>query len=426
MIDFLDNYMNHIATTPNQYHIELAQATINQRWDDTTQIYTIKEQKAYPFEDEYEEHEVWLSTISDDLTNTAKVYSDFISVLFKDIDHKQNYKGQYYKLTLSEDEGEETYLCYDRINKLSVVAETKIVRCNNTLRWKTNSGKIVEFPCYLGTDISSTNNQISKSGIVPNVRMIILVQANEFTKQIVNNQRFMFGHSTVFKVEETNNFMTEQGTNGEITSIKLYVSYSPMTPYDNKEINICDYFSSNYSLTIDQDDIEQENGFIGQLNATTTNDGEIVTLPLRWVSDNEEVVTIDKDGNFEIVGNVGETATIKCYIEDNQDVYDSIQVSVVQTYPLLKMIQTTPNNVTELFQGEQISIKCGVYIEGIAQSDVVTCVPSGANEKCYKITTTTDGFNIKNCGSSKIPLTLTFIANGCQDKVMNIKLLNLI
>ena len=74
MIDFLDNYMNHIATTPNQYHIELAQATINQRWDDTTQIYTIKEQKAYPFEDEYEEHEVWLSTISDDLTNTAKVF----------------------------------------------------------------------------------------------------------------------------------------------------------------------------------------------------------------------------------------------------------------------------------------------------------------------------------------------------------------
>ena len=98
MLEFLENYMNHIAQTPKEYHRGLIQATIDSRWEDTTQIHTIKEQSALPFVDEYTEYEAWVDVITDNLINTSKVYSDFVRVLFQDIDHKQNYKGQYYKM----------------------------------------------------------------------------------------------------------------------------------------------------------------------------------------------------------------------------------------------------------------------------------------------------------------------------------------
>ena len=193
------NYTDNIAQTPKEYWNGLHQATIDTMWRDTTQIYTVKEQNALPFTDEYTEYEAWVATVSDDLINYSKVYSDFVRLSFRDLDHKQNYKGQYYKMAL-DGEHEETYICYDRINKTTLTADFKIVRCNNVLTWIDEYGNIIKQPCYLGTDVTSTNNLIGKDGIIPNARLIILIQANDFTKSIVKNQRFMFEHSTAFKV----------------------------------------------------------------------------------------------------------------------------------------------------------------------------------------------------------------------------------
>ena len=191
------NYLDKIVQTPKEYYQGLVQATINDQWINTTQLFTIKEQSALPFVDEYIEYEAWVDVISDNLINTSKVYSDFVRVLFQDIDHKQNYKGQYYKMAL-DGKHEEYYICYDRMRTLEQVADFSCVRCNNVLTWIDEYGKIVEMPCYLGTDISSTNNLINKDGTVPNTRLIILVQANDYTMSIVKNQRFMFQHSTAF------------------------------------------------------------------------------------------------------------------------------------------------------------------------------------------------------------------------------------
>ena len=58
MLEFLQNYLDNIAETPKQYYDNLHQATINSRWEDTTQLYLVKEQKALPFKDEYEEYEM--------------------------------------------------------------------------------------------------------------------------------------------------------------------------------------------------------------------------------------------------------------------------------------------------------------------------------------------------------------------------------
>lgn len=421
----VDNYKKNIAVTPRENWQSLHQATLDDMWNDTTQIYTIKEQNALPFTDEYTEYEAWISTVSDDLINYSKVYSDFVRLFYRDLNHKQNYKGQYYKMNL-DGEHEETYICYDRMNLTTLTADFKVVRCNNVLTWIDEYGNIITLPCYLGTDITSTNNLIGKDGIVPNMRMIILVQANEFTKSIVKNQRFMFEHSTAFKVEEVNNFMQEQGTDGQVTCIKIYINYSAILPSDNIEINICDYYDVDYTLEIDQKDIEQVKDFEGTLMATVKNLEEVVDMPVNWSTSDKTVVTINENGNYKIVGKIGDKATITCFMQDNKDIKDSIEITVVNNVITNKTIVINPNDITILKERQNISFICKVYNEGEELSDNVTCVASNVNTNCYNLTQTTNGYFLEIKKKSNTPLILTFSADDCEDFVMSIKLIGLL
>ena len=422
-----NNYIENIAQTPKDYWNGLHQATIDTMWNDTTQIYTIKEQNAYPFTDEYTEYEAWVATVSDDLINYSKVYSDFVRLSFRDLDHKQNYKGQYYKIAL-DGEHEEYYICYDRMNKTTLTADFKVVRCNNVMTWIDEYGNIITLPCYLGTDVTSTNNLIGKDGIVPNARLIILVQANDFTKSIVKNQRFMFEHSTAFKVEEVNNYMQEQGTDGQVTCIKIYINYSAIIPNDNTELNICDYYDVNYTVNIDQEDmIEQVKGFTGKLSATVKDlDNVVDNIPVLWKSSDTTVVKIDDDGNYEIVGENNDEATITCSLSVNKDIQDSIKIKVVDSVITNKVIVINPNNINILKERDKVGFICKVYNEGEELSDTVTCVASNVPETCYELTPTTNGYFLEIKKKFVRPLILTFSADDCADYVMAIKLIGLL
>ena len=421
-----ESYTKNIAQTPEEYWNGLHQATIDTMWDDTTQIYPIKEQSALPFTDEYTEYEAWVATVSDDLINYSKVYSDFVRLSYRNLNHKQNYKGQYYKFAL-DGEHEETYICYDRMNKTTLTADFKVVRCNNVLTWIDKYGNVIKQPCYLGTDVTSTNNLIGKDGIVPNARLIILIQANDFTKSIVKNQRFMFEHTTAFKVEEVNNYMQEQGTDGQVTCVKIYINYSAITPNDNVELNICDYYDVDYSIKIDQDNIEQINGFTGTLTATVKNLDEVIdNANIIWETSDKTVVTIDNNGNYKVVGSSGDKATITCKLKENPTIKDSIMVEVVGTVVSNPVIVVNPNDITTLKEKQSIAFVPKVFNEGDELPIPVTCVPSGAMPLCYTLIPVTNGYLLTILKKSNKPLTLTFSASGCIDYVMNIKLIGLL
>jgi len=413
------NYVDNIIRTPNDSYKDLVQATIDSQWENTTQLYNIKEQQGLPFVDDYMEYEAWVDTISDTLVNTNKDYSNFVRILFRDIDHKQNYKGQYYKLCL-DGEHEETYICYDRMKKLSQTCEFKCVRCNNILTWMDKDGNIYTYPCYLGTDISSTNNLINKDGIIPNTRMIILVQANENTKSIIRNQRFMFEHTTTFKVEEINNYMQEQGTDGEVTCVKIYIDYSTILPTDNTTLNVCDYYLNTYKLTIQEKDILQLANANGKLNAILQRNGEIVTEELEWSCDNSTIYLQD-DGNYYVMGGVGDETTVTCKMKNNPNIFDTTKITIVEDYLPDKKIKVYPV-ITELSEKSSVEFNCKVYVEGDKTSEVVACVASGVNSSNYQLTETLDGYKLTNIKKTTKPLQLKFSAENCDDVIMTIKL----
>jgi len=332
-MEFLNNYLFNIKQSPKDYYHDLNQATVNHRFEDTTQIRTVKEQMVslHPFEwlDEYREYEAWVDTVSDLMVQYNKVYSDFIEVLPKDVDHPQNYRGQYYKLAL-DNENEETYLCYDTINNLEQLPNFKLVRCNNVLTMIDKNNKIKRYPCYLGVDISSTNDYVAKSGIIPNSRMIVMIQVNEDTKTIVNNQRFMFEHKSCYEIEEINDFMQEEGTNGTVTIMRLYVKYTPLMPRDNTELNLCDYYMNEHEITEDEP-ITTKTLVVDPIR-TTIKEGDTLDINVKVIDDSDNVLSQDftyscnwEDNEYYTITKTANGLTIENIQSSDEPLYITIK-----------------------------------------------------------------------------------------------------
>ena len=450
MIDFYNNYLTNVYQTPDEKHRSLHQATLNKRFDDTTQLRVIKEQlletdssdffKPYEDDNNYSSHEVWLSTVSDDLINTNKSFSDFVDIMFKDMSHTTNYKGQYYKIDYTDNgDNYDYYICYDTINELSIPMRTKCVRCNNILRWiDDESGDIIEFPCYLGNDISSTNDYVTKKITVPNMRMIVFVQANQWTRKIVRNQRFMFEHKTAFTVEEIDNFSKERKANGEVTYIKLYLQYSAILPNDNKEENLCSYYEPKYNIEIEQDNIESVQNSTGRLTAKFYIDDVLQNsyTNFKWASSNSDVVTIQNNGEYSVIGEVGTYANIICSLDGNNNVFDTIRIDVVENVNNNRIIDITPK-ISSLYEEESVDLVCNILENGtqINNTDKVNYKinsesVSGTQINCnhygkngsYSIESITNGYRITNNHTTTEPLILIFNADGCEDVRLSIKL----
>ena len=220
--------------------------------------------------------------------------------------------------------------------------------------------------------------------------------------------------------------MREQGTDGQITCVKMYVNYSPIIPNDNIELNICDYYDMDYTLKIDQEKIEQEKGFEGTLTVTIKDLDEIVEMPVDWYSSDTTVVQIDENGNYKIIGEVGDKATITCAMQANKDIKDSIEIEVVSVITDNKVIVVNPNNISTLKENQVVSFICNVYNQGEMLVDVVTCTPSGAKNECYELTQSINGYILTIKKKSTKDLKLTFSADDCEDYIMNIKLTGLL
>ena len=410
-MDYFENYMKYFSSTPKEFYDELNQETINLLWDDTNRLYTIKEQVAYPFKNEWVEYEAWLSSVSDNNINTNKSVNDFISVLFKDNNHPFNHRGQYYKITL-DGEHEETYICYDKMNVLSQTSDFKVVRCNQTLRWvdKTN-GDIIEMPCYIGYDLSSTNNQYAKDGAIPNARLVIYVQANEQTMNIEINQRFMFMHKQCYKVEQVEDYETDQFCDNP-TMVKLYIAYSPLLAVDNAELNLCDYYSYKYNIQINQKTpLYLKVGDVVKLDSTVYLNNEIKQgLKTIWTVDDKTIGSIDLDGNLTILSDKKDTLTVSAYIDTNDDVKDDIIVYIVKSEekPTDRYIYVSPKSKVRLLIEEEQPYEVGVYEEN-TKVDIakVVCTPNWVGNE-YTLTFKDNKYIVTNNSSSDKPLILTF------------------
>ena len=121
---FFNNIIsNQIDTTPNTVYRDLQQEFVNLQWDNTTALYTVKEEEAIG-SDIYTDLEVWLVPTVADTSTGLKDTRDFNKLIFRDINHKVK-RGLMYQF---DD-------CYWIVHSYSeydgVVQDCGIRRCNN-------------------------------------------------------------------------------------------------------------------------------------------------------------------------------------------------------------------------------------------------------------------------------------------------------
>ena len=421
-MDWYDTYLGTVAQTPKESWQGLNQASLNTAWDDTTQIKHIKEQ-VYPFRDEYVDYEVWVDTVSDILVNTSKDISDFISILFKDNKREPNHRGQKYLYDPNDDGSYQTYLCYDTISPLEQTASSKLVRCNNYLKWIDETGTIRKEQCFIGYELSAYNNQVSKEGTVESRHLVCMIQGNEHTLKFKTNQRFIIGHKSAFRITQVNSYMMEDINTEDTPLLEMFIQWDSLLPSDDLENNIADIHNDTYTIEINSNDIKAVRGYSDTLTASVTLNGEIIDADLEWSSDNESVVKVTKDGKFTVVGEVNQTANIICNLGlSYTPIQSQISVTVVEDEQSNYVIKVTPMiaDITELSTETLVGT---VYKDGDKTDAVVTCTPSWVDNEYYTLTEVDiNTFEIFNAKHNKKKLELTFSAENCEDVVLPIKL----
>ena len=419
-LDLYNNYLSRTKRTSKDnedYYRTYAQEWVNKYFYDSTLVRTISEEK-YPFNREYVDYEVHVDSVSDVTINTNKVIGNYLALIFKDCDHK-SYRGQKYLYN------EEPYLCYDTPKELSRIAKAQIIKCNNKIRWINSSGNIIEEPCFIGWEMSATNNGVTKDVTIEQRRLVCLIQGNINTNEIVSNQRFLLSKSSAFRVTQVFKENLDKITDEYSNMFTMYIEWSSVISADNKDLLLADYYTSNYTLQIDQSDLSLQQNTSGQLTAQVTLNGNQTTVPLTWISSNSQVATIDQSGNYNIVGASGTSCTITCTVQGNTNVADSIIISVASVPTVDKVLTVMPSVVESIKVNTNKQIYYGVYINNVKQSDVVMVSYTGATSDCYSVVNITDGIEIKCLKTSPTLLNVTF-TSGSLTKTLQIKLSGLL
>lgn len=395
------NYLNNLACTPNEEYRGLQQAIVSSCFDNTTILTTIEEEQNFDFV--FNEIEAWVGTVTDAITNVDKDVRDYRYLYFEDCTHDST-RGKYYKFDNNY------WLVYESSTNLESLSNCKCRRCNNKLKWiDKNNGSELSYPCILDYSLSAPSNKITKNINTPNSHVTVIVQGNKNTLRIKKNQRFIF-NDEVYKFSAINNYMQtdyigEDNENVPLLFLDCYLDEKQAN--DDFKNDIANTDNYNYEIKISEESFEQKKGFKGILNATIIKNGKEVNREVTWKTSNNDIVTINQNGEYELVGNNNEQATITAYIEDG-NISSSIVISIKEDLFNKNDIVIEPL-IKELRLHDDVNITAFLFKDGVKQSNKVTCIPSGLDEKHYTLTQLDDNtFNLKNNKYSDKPLSLTF------------------
>lgn len=411
-LNFYDAKLKIAPKNCDSYYREHMQALVNDRWDNTTSLYTIGEEK--PFGSlEFEDIDVHLTHAIEKSTG-KKQGDDFREIIFRDLNYTVVlgscwFFDNCYWIAINLDE-------YNRVSKNIFVR-----RCNNVLKYYDETdGHLVEIPCILEYDATSPQPQVTQDIITANNTINLIVQGNEVTRKIFTNQRFIFG-GRPFKVTGFNNYMWKSMLDPEPTILYYSLKLDTESPYDDYVNNIAYNGDIDYSISINQDDIAQVVGFTTQLSATVTNNGTVVERPIKWISSNEEVVTVTDEGVITLVGEQGEKAEITAQLGNNTKVSSVITIEIVETLRNLYAVHLDPI-IDEVPQYQTITFTANLYLNDEKQSDILAVSGSGADSSAYNIEVLGNNeFSVTCLKVSKLPLILHFESdNYSEDKIIRL------
>lgn len=191
------------------------------------------------------------------------------------------------------------------------------------------NGSIFSIPCVVDYDMTSPSQQVSSYIITPNNHATIMVQGNADTLRLFKlNTRYILG-GRPFKLLAYQNALIDQSIASTPTLLYLDLYLDEIHAQDDIENQLAYNGSYQYTIDIDSTDMELTNGTTGVLKASIALNGEEVNREVVWKSASPNIVSIDEEGNYQVVGSNGQSSVITVTLLGNLLVEDSIQISVV-------------------------------------------------------------------------------------------------
>jgi hypothetical protein len=365
-----------VVTSPSVGLKDDLQALINDQFENGSDFYTIGEELTFGTIN-FTNTDVRITHVINRNTG-EKLGDDFREIIFKDITHVKGMGFRYYF-------DDNYWITVNTDNYKFVTASSIIRRCNNVLRWIDRYGNKIQEPCIIEYAIKESANDFNSNIIIPQGQIAITTQYNNRTTTIIPNQRFLIGNPRVaYKVrgDGINNFLNQSTyDDNSVPLIKIYLDFDPKNEAMDDIINgYANAYDLNYSLSINQSNIEQSIGFTSQLTYTLTLNGDINTNAIEWISSNPSICTVNSNGNIELLslGN----ATITCRMVNNNLISDSINISVVSVPVINKQNKIIPE-IYSILQNESQTYIIYQYENGLPNGSEFSFAFSGASVNNY-------------------------------------------
>ena len=272
-----------------------------------------------------------------------------------------------------------------------VVQDCGVRRCNNILKMiDPQNGGVFSIPCVVDYDMAASTVKVTKYILTPNNHAVIMVQGNSDTLRLFKtNTRFILS-GRPFKLYGYQNAV-DYDLNSPTTLLYLDLYLDEFRDGDDLENSIAENGKYDYSIVINASDMTLAPNTTGYLSATVYLNGVEVNRNINWYSEDEEIISIDENGNYTILGEVGDSCLITAYIDGNEIDSDSIRISIGEIEETVKIITTPSFEIIR--QYETIPFKISVFYNGEDITDNLLVIV-GTDSDILTITNNTVKFNV--------------------------------
>lgn len=303
---------------------------------------------------------------------TVSVGDDFKKILFRTNEDAPRMGSMFYF--------DDNYWIVTNVEAIKGIATTCVVRrCNDVLRWKdTNTGVVYSQPCVIDYLIKETRDYTTggSSLVQPSGFLEIIVQFNPNTNKVRPSQRFIFGNQynwNAFKVMGggvNNNDKRSTMDNMSVGLLRLSLLANQVnSDTDDLIEGIADAFENVYSIGLNTGNLVLALGSSYTLIPTIEKDGTTVSKSVTWSSSDISKATVNQSGVVTPIG-VG-VVTIKCAMADNDAVFDSCVINVINTTVDNYSILVSPNQ-DYIYETEEQVFTTTLIVNGISQPDTFT------------------------------------------------------